>query len=1031
MEKSGSFPVCQMSKITKLRSLPISGLLVICAITAALYLGSSPSQAVTDPDAEDPSLTPAGKLIIDAATELPAVAPLTMNLVRTPDKDGPDGRGRYLIAVNSGFGLFFNAKSKAQQTLSVIDLNAKPDPSVIQNVYFPSPQSANFGLVFDNRPQPDGKYNLYLAGGFENKIWIMGFDPKAAKPLAPQNKPDERVDAPFIDVSAFAENAPSANYNDNVAAIYPTGLALWPDGSTIYVANNLADSLGIISDLRDRRAVTRISLRRPGSTQFTYPYDVKLVTKGNENTKAFVSLWGDGSIAVVGGPMEKTVKFITVGRHPTAMLLNKDQSRLYVVNSDADSVSVIDTRGEKVLETINLRLADGAKNGESPEGLALSEDEKVLYVANAHVNAVAVVTLGTRSKLAGFIPTGNYPSAVACVGNQLFIANGKGTGMENSSLRINGSGLYPNMPNETFRIGASGRGLYSASIVSGNISHLAAPDEKRLYEYTQQVMRNNGLLGREKRNIFPGGRSPFKHVIYVIRENRTYDQIFGDVVTSGDHQKADGNDSVTIFGAGDAARSPKGALQNITPNAHALVQRFGLLDRYFVNAEASPDGHNWSTAAFSNDYIDKAFRWNYSHRGRTYDYEGFNRLPSFDPPSGQPPVSLPPVFNLPATENDVADFQKKYVPYLNGGRDIGEPETLYLWDAANRAGLTYRNYGEYVATVSHDDVTEVNTRKPKKYPDISPTLTAFAAKKTLEGHFSPRHRNFDMDTPDALTIDSYRAARASSTPIDPAITDANPNSQFQGNSRYGTWSSEFRSFVSDLRSGKGDHLPNLSIVRLSNDHTAGLSRSRPTPQFYVADNDYALGRLVEDVSKSPYWKDTAICVVEDDAQDGPDHVDAHRSPALVISAYNRRGALVHEFHNTVSLIRTLELCLGLEPMNFLDSNATPIDIFTSTPDLEPYTAQLPNVALDNLFPSDKTTDRMAYFMGLTANQDLSHPDMADPRAMNEIIWFSVRGNTEMPGIAHLPAFDLLTSGLREQETQAVKGKRKVLDTDGD
>jgi len=219
-----------------------------------------------------------------------------------------------------------------------------------------------------------------------------------------------------------------------------------------------------------------------------------------------------------------------------------------------------------------------------------------------------------------------------------------------------------------------------------------------------------------------------------------------------------------------------------------------------------------------------------------------------------------------------------------------------------------------------------------------------------------------------------------------------------------------------LQAGKGDRLPNLSIVRLSNDHTAGLNDGIPTPQFFVAENDYALGRMVEEVSNSPYWKDTAIFVLEDDAQDGPDHVDAHRSPAFVISAYNRKGALVHDFHSTVSLIRTMEICLGLPPMNFLDANAAPIDIFTDQPDFTPYRAILPDVALDNLFPPIKVTAAMRRYMKLTDEQNLEYADMANPRQLNEIIWFSVRGEkSPMPEIARLPAFDLITAGIREDD----------------
>ena len=359
----------------------------------------------------------------------------------------------------------------------------------------------------------------------------------------------------------------------------------------------------------------------------------------------------------------------------------------------------------------------------------------------------------------------------------------------------------------------------------------------------------------------------------------------------------------------------------------------------------------------------------------------------------------------------MADYLKRYVPYLNGSRDIGEPETLYLWDAAKRANLSYRSYGEFIATISQEDVEEVNTRKSKKYPDISPNLTAFAAKKTLEQHFSPTFRNFDQTTPDSFTMDSYRAAIENNS-IEPVITRENQDARFRGNSRFGEWQNEFRGFVADLQAGKGDRMPNLSIVRFSNDHTAGLRAGTPTPQFYVAENDYAVGRLVEEVSNSPYWKDTAIFIVEDDAQDGPDHVDAHRSPALVISAYNRRGALVHDFHNTVSLIRTMEIILGIAPMNLLDATAVPIDIFTETSDFAPYKAVLPDVALDNLTPPSKTTAEMRSFMELTDEQDLKHADLANPREMNEIIWFSVRGaGNPMPEIARLPAFDLMKTGI--------------------
>ena len=1027
--------------------------LIICAfaipfLLAAIYFLPAKSQA-EPPNAADNALqnrrvAPAGKLLTDAATGEIAVMPLTFNFVRSPDAAAKDGKGRYLIAVNSGYGLTFNSKSKPQQTLSVIDLNKSPEPQIVQNIYFPSPQSANFGLVFDKEAQPDGKFNLYLAGGYENKIWILSFDPNAAKPLAPANAPDTKFDSPFIDISAFAENAPSPNYNGDVAAVYPTGVDLSPDGNSLFVANNLGDTLGVISDLRDARRISRINLQRPASTQFVYPYDVRILPTrdGKSVDKIYVSLWGDDSIAVVDGKTLQVKTHIAVERHPTKMLFNQDKTRLFVANSDGDSVSIINTNADKLYQSeprISVKLADDAPNGMSPQGLALSDDEKTLYVANAKTNSVAVVRLDpklneekrsedkSRSQILGFIPTGNYASAVAFADNQLFIANGKGTGMENSSVTATESGLYPNLPNAAFPANRSKRGEYSAAIVSGNLSLVKIPSEKQLFADTQQVMRDNNLIGdTAAKNIFPGGHSPFKHIIYVIRENRTYDQVFGDLEKAGDGLKADGDGSVAIFGAGEAAKSPNGAPQNITPNARTLALRFGLLDRFFVNAEASPDGHNWSTAAFSNDYIDKAFRWNYSGRGRTYDFEGFNRLPSYNPPTGQPPVALPSVFALPATENDVANFEKKYIPYLHGDRDVGEPETLYLWDAAQRAGLSYRNYGEYVATVSAEDVREVNTQKPKKYPDLSATLKAFATKKSLENHYSNDLRNFDMLTPDSMTTDSYRAAKQSNNQTDAAISYENRDEKFRGSSRFGEWLKEFRGYTQDLKNGKPDQMPNLSIIRFSSDHTAGLNRDLPTPQFYVAENDYAIGRLVEEVSKSEYWKDTAIFIVEDDAQDGADHVDAHRSPALVISAYNRRGALVHDFHNTVSLLRTLELCLGIAPMNFLDSHAEPMAIFTNTPDFSPYRAQLPEIAMDNLFPPQKSSEAMLHFIKMTERQDFSHPDMANPQELNAIIWFSVKGKTPLPEISRLPAFDVMTAGIKPD-----KDNEKENQTDDD
>jgi hypothetical protein len=551
-------------------------------------------------------------------------------------------------------------------------------------------------------------------------------------------------------------------------------------------------------------------------------------------------------------------------------------------------------------------------------------------------------------------------------------------------------------------------GQYSGSLISGNLSLIDIPDERRLHGYTQQVLRNDGLIGEAKSRLFPGA-NPIRHVIYVIKENRTYDQVFGDLDKAGDGSPADGDPALAIFGKGQAARSPGGTPQDITPNQRALALRFGLLDRFFVNSEASADGHNWSTAAFSTDYVDKAYRWQYSGRGRVYDYEGFNRLPEVGPVEGEPPL-----FPKPVTADDVVEFQKRYAPDVNRRPDVAEPETLYLWDAAQRAGLSYRAYGEFVSTLSRAELEAINTNRPKPYPDLTPTVKAFATKRSLEGHHSPTFRSFDMATPDSMTIESYRAHKEPNGPTDPIVSPDHGDACCRGYSRLADWLAEFDGYVAERATG-ADRLPNLTILRFPNDHTRGMRREVPTPQFYVAENDYAIGRLVQAVSRSPYWKDTAILILEDDSQDGPDHVDMHRSPAWVISAYNRPGPLVHEFHTTVSLVRTLEILLGLPPMNQLDAAAAPIDIFQDEPDTRPFEAIVPDVALDNLTVPPPRDARAAHWMKRTREQDFSRPDQADADTLNRIIWFSVRGDTYPEDrIAHLPAFDLMLVGLRQE-----------------
>ena len=991
------------------------------------------------PSSEPTAVAPAGVLILDTATGKPVVGSLPVDFVRSPDHEGPDGKGRYLVVINSGYGLQFDARSnRGQQSLAVIDLEAEPAPAVVQNVYFPTPQSACIGAVFSPLA-PDGTATLFVSGGFENRVWQFHFAPREKQPISPGSPgPDTRVSAPSIDVSSFAAGPVTKRYNAGKAAVYPLGLAL--ADPYLLTANNLDDSLGMVPAERDGKAErVRIDLRR-NSDEALYPYAVAVLPLDSlihpGRFKAYVSLWNAASVAVMDSRSAdsraepRPPARIPTGSHPSVLLMDDARRRLYVANSNNDSVSVIDTDADREIERINVRLTAAALPGVSPEGLAVSPDGGTLYVANARADCLAVVRLGDQargegtpagkepapSRLAGLIPTGRYPSALALVGHTLFVGNGKGTGTANSSNVVNLSGRNPNAPGSAFPATGSGHhvgrgGAYSVAVVSGNLSAIPVPDEHALASLTAQVLSRNGLTTEKKAALFanrPGG-SPIKHVIYIIKENRTYDQVFGDVKASGDGTRADGDPSLAIFGAGDAARRPGGPTQDVTPNHRALALRFGLLDRFFVNAEASADGHNWSTAAFSTDYVDKVFRWNYSGRGRSYDFEGFNRLPDTGQTGGEP------LFAADLTADTMADFLRKYLPYTHGGTDASEPATRYLWDLAARAGLSYRNYGEFVATASADDLAAARARRSKGYPDTSPTLVAVPAKASLDGHYCATARNFDLSTPDAFTIDSYRAGQGAATAgIDPLIASFNADERYRGTSRLGAWLEEFTQARADLAAGKGDTLPALSILRFSNDHTSGLAPGKPSPQFYVADNDYAVGRLVEAVSRSAFWKDTAIVCVEDDAQDGPDHVDCHRSVALVVSAYNRPGALVHDFHTTAGLVRTIEVLLGLPPMNAQDAAAAPIDVFRAgPPDLTPYTAALPQLEPDRLLTprAEAAPEReTAAAIRRSATLDFAHADAADPAALNAVIWLSVRGaGRPVPVPAHLPAYDLLRS----------------------
>lgn len=601
--------------------------------------------------------------------------------------------------------------------------------------------------------------------------------------------------------------------------------AVHPDGKRFYVTDMQA---GLVYELNlDKGAIDRTI--RVGA----HPYRVLLSPDG---IRLYVSNWGGSTISVIEAASGQVRATYNTGAHPADMLVDA-RGRLFVACANTNFVYVHDALSGAVRERINVALHPKSPPGSTPNALALSPDSDWLYVANADNNAVAVVAvgellIGRESRVQGFIPTGWYPTAlrVSTDGRRLYVANGKGQGS-----MPNPRGPQPGRP-------TTPQAQYTPRIQRGSLSIIDVPDGKQLTILTSRVLANSPyrdeLLERAQGPAGviptrPGEGTPIRHVIYIIKENRTYDQIFGAM------KPGNGDPSLVLFG------------EDVTPNHHKLAREFVLLDNFYVNADVSADGHNWSTGALANDYVQKLWPATYAARRGVVDFEG------------QDAAAAP-----------------------GGG---------YLWNAAIKAGISFRVYGEW-------------TENPK-----DPSQLVKARAKELEPYIDPLYWNFDVNYSDQQRTDE--------------------------------WLREFREFE------KKGELPRFMIVRLPNDHTAGTRPGAWTPRAMVADNDLALGRIVEAVSNSRFWKQTAIFVLEDDAQNGPDHVDSHRSVAFVISPYVKRGAVDSTMYSTVSMLRTMELILGLPPLTQYDAAATPMHAsFTSQSDARPYVAVKPKVDLEERNP---------------------------------------------------------------------------------
>jgi YVTN family beta-propeller protein len=763
------------------------------------------------------SLRPAGKHV--------ALGDFPVNLALHPS-------GKWLAALHAGF---------SEHEIIVLELGATR-----QRVVCRVPLDQTFyGLTF----APDGQ-TLYASGAEFEVVHAFSFDEGLL------GKPRQ---IPIV---------------DEKETFIPCGIAVESDGKTLYVAGAWGHAVRIVP-LGNSAAREEIALDKD-----SYPYTC-LREPGSD--RLFVSLWGLKSIAVIDLRTRKVSATWPTHSHPTEMVLSPDHKTLYVSCSNSTSVSVLDVTTGKALETINCALYPNAPSGNTPGSLALTPDGQLLYVANADANNLAVFNVAEpgKSKPLGFIPTGWYPTSVrySARDKRLYVANGKGL-----SSRANPQGPGP----------YAQRGLptlyqYIGSLMQGTLSVIDQPTPEKMADYTKQAYGCSPLkrdfsvtLARPEGSPIPGevGQpSPIKHVIYIIKENRTYDQVYGDI------KEGNGDPDLCLFG------------EKVTPNQHRLSRQFVLLDNFYVDGEVSADGHQWSMAAYATDFVEKV--WPLTYRGSP---------------------------------------KKKLDRYPSEGEydSIARPAGGYIWNRCADAGVSYRTYGEWI----DEGKKPGDPRKPRD--------------KVLEGHFDPDFHGYDLSYPDVK-----RAER----------------------------------FISELRRfEKEGGMPQLTILRLPNDHTSGTQVGKPTPTAYVADNDLALGMVVEAVTKSKFWKETAIFVLEDDAQNGPDHVDAHRSTALVISPYTKRNAVDSTPYSTSSMLRTMELILGLKPMSQFDAAARPMyGCFQKEPDLVAYSHVVPDVDLNE---KNKAT---AWGAKLSETFDLSKEDQADDLLFNEVIWRSVKGpNSPMP-----------------------------------
>ncbi|MCU7548308.1 bifunctional YncE family protein/alkaline phosphatase family protein [Chitinophagaceae bacterium LB-8] len=732
---------------------------------------------------------------------------------------------RYMAVTNNGQSI---------QSIQLIDPRTE---KVLHNVIIPK---SWYGLKFSR----DEKF-LYASGGNDN--WILQY-------AIVNNK------LQLKDSIILGKKWPEK--------ISPAGIEIDDASKLLYVVTKENNSLYIVS-LSGKSIIQQIELGKEAYTCLLSP----------DKKELYISSWGGDKVIVFNTEKRKIIGEVPVGDNPNELLLNKKGNTLFVANANDNSVSVIDIKQRKVLEVLNAALYPDAPAGSTSNGLALSGDEKKLFVANADNNCLAVfdVSVPGHSKSKGYIPVGWYPTNIKVIGKKIFVANGKGF---SSFANPDGPNPVKTQRPVVRHLGdtsATVRPGYIGGLMKGTMSIIDEPSDVTLAVYSKAVYKNTPYSKQKEMNadgeagnpipMKVGDKSPIKHVFYIIKENRTYDQVLGDI------PGGNGDTGLVLFG------------ERITPNQHKLAKEFVLLDNFYADGEVSADGHNWSTAAHTTDYLEKDWVTSYGGRGGTYPGEG--------------------------------------------KKEIANPKKGFIWDYAKRAGVSYRTYGEFV-----DD--------------------GKANIPVLENHFCPYYPSYGLGDRDTV--------------------------------RFYAWKREFDSLVAV------NAVPRLNTLRFSNDHTEGLRFGAPTPFAHVADNDLAVGLFLEHLSKSPVWKESAVFIIEDDAQNGPDHVDAHRTTAYVAGPFVKRGIVDKTMYSTSSMLRTIELILGLPPMSQYDAAATPMfKSFTSKPNFAPFESLPSNIDFNEKNKARNATAK------LSGEIDLSKEDRVPDMLFSQIIWKAVKGeHSEMP-----------------------------------